>query len=159
MIQDGLTASQAAIQTDLAELKAAVDALEPGTGGPACGPGTAVGRFVINGSEACDTRTGLKWQQVPDLTPRNHANAGAYCDSLGGGYRLSAIQELFSMLDYAQYNPALTPGVFSNINVLGFYWSVTSAAFDSNIAWLVRMELPAVPPAPKSDPYNVLCVR
>lgn len=68
MIKDDLAAAQAAIQADLATLQAAVDALEPGVGGPACGPGTAVGRFVINGGDACDTTTGLVCQRFKNYT-------------------------------------------------------------------------------------------
>jgi len=159
MIKDDLAAAQAAIQADLATLQAAVDALEPGTGGLACGAGTTVGRFVINGGEACDTKTGLKWQETPDSTLRNHADALVHCTGLGGGYRLPEIQELHSVLDYAEFNPALTPGVFSNINVLGFYWSATSRAANSDHAWLIRAETPNVPSAPKTYSFNAWCVR
>jgi hypothetical protein len=159
MIKDDLAAAQAAIQADLATLQSAVDALEPVTGGLACGAGTTVGRFVINGGEACDTKTGLKWQEAPDSTLRNHADALVHCTGLGGSYRLPEIQELHSVLDYAEFNPALTPGGFSNINVLGFYWSATSSAAVSSNAWLIRVETPHVPPAPKNSPFNVLCVR
>jgi len=159
MIKDKLAATQAAIQADLATLQATVDALQSGMGGPVCGTGTQVGRFVVNAGEACDTKTGLKWQDSPDTTLRNHADALAHCTSLGNSYRLPGIQELHSVLDYAEFNPALTPGVFSNINVLGFYWSATSAAADSDLAWLIRVETPNVPAAQKTDLYNVWCVR
>jgi len=81
----------------------------------------------------CDNRTGLSWQQSPDTILRSQADALIHCPTVRPGYRLPSVQERVSVLDYTQFMPAITPGVFNNIQSLG-YWSGTLFANDTSQA-------------------------
>lgn len=57
-----------------------------------------------------------------------------YCD-----WRVPNIRELHSLIDFGQYNPALTPErPFENVQSLD-YWTSTTDITDSQRAWLVFM--------------------
>lgn len=65
-------------------------------------------------------------------------NAVAFCTGLdncnGQNYELPTVQQLVSVLDYTERNPAVTPGVFSNV-ASSTYWSATELAGSTSIAW------------------------
>lgn len=82
----------------------------------------------------------VTWQHALDYVAA--LNAGT--DTCGGAasayhdWRLPTIQELRSLIDYSQYNPALPKGnPFSGLVVSGNYWSATSYAGNPDGAWLV----------------------
>jgi len=97
-------------------------------------------RFIVlsnwgTGNEAVlDRETGLVWEQSPSTSQTNWAFASIHCVQLskGGrkGWRLPTIQELASLVDPTQSNPALTGGhPFSNVQSL-LYWSISSATIE-----------------------------
>jgi len=99
-----------------------------------CGFRNPDDRFVISGDKVCDRTTGDIWEQDPDTFTRpgmSHGDALAFCLALDKGdgqvYELPSVQQLVSVLDYTERDPALTPGVFSNVRS-DFYWSATPVA-------------------------------
>ena len=105
--------------------------------------------FVDNSNgTVTDTSTGLMWQQ--DTARDGQGNydtmtwkeALNYCENLElpeGGYtdwRLPTIKELASLVDASRYNPAINIGFFPNTISLG-YWSSTTSAGSTDLAWLV----------------------
>jgi len=133
-----------------------------------CGFRNPKARFVTSkdGKYVCDRTTGNIFEQDPDSTNRglmNHADAVAFCADLGKGYghqyELPSVQQLVSVLDYGVFNPALTPGVFSNVLSL-FYWSATTSAENSGFAWDVSLSNGVVFNSDKvNDERHVWCVR
>ena len=89
----------------------------------------------------CDPKTGLEW-----LLNANYfeklilwEDAVEACKSLGNGWRLPTIQELASLIDYTQHNPALPKGYqFYNVQST-YYWSATTYVANSTYAWCVNM--------------------
>jgi hypothetical protein len=76
------------------------------------------------------------------------------------GWRLPTIQELASLVDPTQSNPALPAGhPFSNVQSSSFYWSATTFAFDASGVWVERFNDGGVGPSNKSNDYFVWFVR
>jgi hypothetical protein len=124
--------------------------------------------LVMNGAAVRDNETGLVWEQSPDITGgpnsdglRSWHGAQVYCfqSEVGGrgGWRLPTIAELTSLKDT---NPALPGGPpFSNVQLLGFNWSVTTSNGIFNRAWLVDFASGQVGTGPKADIQSAWCVR
>ncbi len=126
----------------------------------------ASGRFVTYPSatpvEVCDTTTGKYWEKDPDSLLRGekvHADALAFCPTLGPGWRLPEIQEVSDLVDYSQLNPALPP-THPFMNVQSFlYSSATTDTNSSARAWRVHFFGGEVETADKTTDNYVWCVR
>lgn len=106
---------------------------------------------ITNGSEitVIDNLTGLEWIQAPQSLSSNSSamawnGAIDFCNALSfAGYddwRLPSRKELISLVDYGQYSPALPTGhPFSGTGRR--YWSGTSYAYNSFLAWCVFMQV------------------
>ncbi|MBF0539487.1 MAG: DUF1566 domain-containing protein, partial [Nitrospirae bacterium] len=96
------------------------------------------------------------WQQAMDYVASMNSGAGTY------GYtdwRLPNRKELFSLVDRAMYNPSLPSG-HPFINVQSYhYWSSTSYASATSVAWIVDMGGGYVSAYAKSLSYYVWPVR
>ena len=91
---------------------------------------------------------------------RTWDDAVHYCydKTVGGrkGWRLPTVEELASLIDTTQNNPALPSGhPFSNVKS-SFYWSSTTYAAITGYAWFVYLYLGAVTYDDKTR--TVLCV-
>lgn len=117
---------------------------------------------VYSGCAIKDKLTNLVWLLDPSTvggvldwqTALDTANSGTWCGRVAGTWRMPNINELMSLINYGYANPADwlmygsgtsgTPDCngtcFSNI--AANYWSSTSAAFDTGIAWVINMTLP-----------------
>ncbi len=78
---------------------------------------TAAGGYTDNGDgTVTDTSTGLMWQQAGSSNSMTWEQALAYCEGLNlGGYtdwRLPTIKELYSLVDYTRYDPAINSVYF-----------------------------------------------
>jgi hypothetical protein len=129
----------------------------------------------FNDAAVLDRETGLVWEQSPDTSTRNWFNALVRCYQLevgvrrgvGGrkGWRLPTIEELASLVDTSERDPALPAGnPFSNVQQSSrvLYWSATSAttsANDSSGAWGVFFNDGLVFGDFKSSNGFVWCVR
>ena len=61
--------------------------------------------------------------------------------STAGDWRLPNVRELFSLIDFSRYNPALPSGYstyFSGVQS-NFYWTSTTRAASTSYAWLVYL--------------------
>jgi uncharacterized protein DUF1566 len=99
----------------------------------------ASGEFQLDAVQ--DRDTGLLWERTPDITLRNWFEASARCRDLvlriGGllnvnrkGWRLPTVQELLTLIDPEQTNPALPPDhpfVVTNLTSR-LYWTITQNA-------------------------------
>ena len=107
-------------------------------GFPITGP-----HFVDNGNgTVSDNATWLMWQKSNSPEGKLWEDAFQYVNDLNlqqfAGYsdwRLPNQMELFSIVDYGQYNPAINP-IFTNTNNT-FYWSSNTQAEASTAAWAV----------------------
>jgi hypothetical protein len=126
-------------------------------------------RFVVLldwGSEAVlDRDTGLVWEQAPATVDQIWANARGAClnSTKGGrrGWRLPSIAELASLVDpsVSPGSPTLPPGhPFTNVLSLG-YWSATTSADDSSLAWIVVFQNGLATRSSKPGALLVWCVR
>ena len=102
-------------------------------------------RFVVlanwNSAAVLDRETGLVWEKAPSTLNPGWVDASDHCLKLDlggrGGWRLPTLQELRSLVDPTQSNPALPPG-HPFTGQLNVYWSTTTApAYGSDFAWLV----------------------
>jgi Protein of unknown function (DUF1566) len=97
--------------------------------------------LVLNGAAVKDNQTGLIWEQEPD---REHdvwsrSNERCAAKEVGGqkGWRGPSVEELKTLIDPAQRDPALPPGhPFSNIKS-EIYWTSTPDPKDDIVAWQV----------------------
>ena len=94
-------------------------------------------RFVDNNDgTVTDNKTGLMWQKTNDGVRRTWQDAIDYCKGLDlAGYRdwrCPTMHELTSIVDYELYNPAMDPVFHARSN---FYWSATTLAGGSFLAW------------------------
>jgi uncharacterized protein DUF1566 len=97
--------------------------------------------LVMNGAAVKDNNTGLIWEQEPDREHDVWSRSNERCTvkEVGGqkGWRGPSVDELKTLIDPAQRDPALPPGhPFSNIKS-EIYWTSTPDAKDDIVAWQV----------------------
>jgi hypothetical protein len=123
-------------------------------------------RFTGDGTGVItDHLTGLMWAENAYLpgAKKTWNDAIDYCNglSLGGhtDWRLPNVQELQSLIDYGRFSPAL-PSVhpFDNVQP-GKYWSSTTYADPTSLAWNVSLDGGSVNSGDKSLTFYVWPVR
>jgi len=102
-------------------------------------------RFADHGDTITDKLTGLVWTKNANLAggTKTWQQAFDYVKMLNTGghsdWRLPNRRELLSLVDYAQYNPALPKNYpFTNVQ-LDNYWSSTSSEGYTDRAWRIYM--------------------
>ena len=110
-----------------------------------------------------DKETGLVWERSPSAEFMNWQDAVWYCYSkyLGGrkGWRMPTVEELASLLEPNQNNPALPVG-HPFINVGGHvYWTSTIRPGHADISMNVEFGGGNIGDDFWSDPHLVWCVR
>jgi hypothetical protein len=127
----------------------------------------AATRFLVltnmNSEAVLDRETGLVWEQSPDTSTENWGNASYHCLNLakGGkkGWRLPTVDELTSLVDPTQSNPALPAGhPFSDVQSSD-YWSATTNANNATNVWAANFNDGNVDNNDKSNTHYVWCVR
>ncbi len=110
-----------------------------------------------------DTMTGLQWQDddAAITINGNWTTAIDYCENtlaMGGyNWRLPSKNEMLSIVDYSQHDPAISP-VFANRSS-DLYWSSTTLANFTSYAWDVDFESGNVGVNNKVYVHYVRCVR
>ncbi len=131
------------------------------------------GRFTVlplfNNKAVFDKETGLVWEQSPSTGTFTWFNALTRCYQLevggpGGrkGWRLPTIEELATLVDTSNSSPALPSGhpfTLTSAQEDASYWSATTFASDSIIAWRVRFSDGVVDTFSKTIDVLVWCVR
>ncbi|MFO0705936.1 MAG: DUF1566 domain-containing protein [Nitrospira sp.] len=97
--------------------------------------------LVLNGAGVHDSQTGLVWEQEPDREHDVWGRSNERCGTktVGGqsGWRGPTVDELKTLIDPAQHDPALPAGhPFSNIKS-EIYWTSTPDPKDDILAWQV----------------------
>jgi hypothetical protein len=126
--------------------------------------------LVMGGVAVLDKETGLVWEQSPTAPPTNPNTfewvyAQIHCITLTvgnrKGWRLPTLQELESLVDPTQSNPALPTGhPFSNVQSSpSGYWSASTYAMNTINAWGVRFDNGIPGAGDKSFSNLVWCVR
>jgi hypothetical protein len=128
----------------------------------------AATRFIVlanwQSAAVLDRETGLVWEKVPRTsTVFSWITASRHCSGLdlGGrkGWRLPTLQELASLVDSSQSNPALPSGHPFTVQSSN-YWSASTFADDTADAYSVAFENGIVLVNVKSSPnLLVWCVR
>ena len=118
-------------------------------------------RFINTGDGTIsDVTMGLMWQQetFPEQMPWEIAINCCEILTLSGykDWRLPTIQELFSLVDFNLFDPAIDP-VFDCLS--SHYWSSTTYANYTNDAWHVNFYSGSVSNYDKSSSYYVRAVR
>ncbi len=107
-----------------------------------CDSTTNCPRFEVladfNNEAVLDKETGLVWAQWPRVI-QSWGSGVSFCaiGNIGNryGWRLPTIQELGSLVDSTRSNPSLPPGQpFVNVQS-SLYWSATTNASNTNLAW------------------------
>jgi Protein of unknown function (DUF1566) len=115
------------------------------------------------GAAVLDRETGLVWEQSPSTTGDIWYGQSVHCINLntGGrtGWRLPTIQELLSLVDRSQSNPSLPSGHPFTVQSSA-YWSATTYASNTAVAWFVNVANSSVDRVDKSV-INLLawCLR
>ena len=125
-------------------------------------------RFQLQDGAALDQATGLTWSldANPAEWPLFWSEARAFMARLNRrghlgftDWRLPGRREIFSLIDYAQANPALPPGhPFGNLE-LAWYWTATTYAGNQAHAWCLHLEGGRMFPGDKGRSYYAWPVR
>ncbi len=129
-------------------------------------------KLVMGGAAVLDKETGLVWEQSPaigtfpwdpDWWIHSYSAVRTCNDRIVGGrmgWRLSTLQELTSLVDPSVSGyPKLPSGhPFSNVQSSN-YWSATTDAYDTTLAWSVNFESGNVGNYGKANALYVWCVR
>lgn len=148
-------------------------------GDPGKGAAWPVPRFIDNeNGTITDRLTGLIWLKQANYKDTSggkgtsdRASALAFCNALASGmcglsdgsaagdWRLPNVRELESLLDYGRSAPALkSEHPFTGVQP-AYYWSATTSATSSDIAWYVCMSEGVVHYDGKMSGYYVWPVR
>ena len=97
--------------------------------------------LVLNGAAVKDNSTGLIWEQEPDREHDVWGASVARCTTkeVGGrkGWRAPSVDELKTLIDASQHDPALPAGhPFFNIKS-EIYWTATPHPTDDMVAWQI----------------------
>ncbi len=119
--------------------------------------------LVLDGEGVLDKETGLVWERSPDTTQRPWIDAiyYAYGKNVGGrgGWRVPTVEELRTLVDPTQSNPALPSGhPFSNVQSER-YWASTTNVFSTTSAALVHFYTGQAGRFGKTSTSYVWCVR
>jgi hypothetical protein len=121
-------------------------------------------RFTLefSGAAVKDNQTGLVWEQEPDRIHDVWGASVARCltKEVGGqkGWRAPSIDELKTLIDASQHDPALPAGhPFSNIKS-EIYWTATPDPKDDIVAWQVSFFSGEPVTDQKSGTRRVWCV-
>jgi Protein of unknown function (DUF1566) len=125
------------------------------------------GRFTVlaqfDKEAVFDKETGLVWERSPSTAFYNWYSAQVYCNNLPlgnrKGWRLPTIQELASLVDTTQRNPALPSGYPFQTVLSHFYWSATTAASNASFAYGVVFSSGDVGDGGKDSYGFIWCVR
>jgi hypothetical protein len=118
--------------------------------------------FTDNGDgTVTDNVTELIWQREDDNIGRSWESALAHCEGLDLGghtdWRLPAVKELQSIVDYGRYSPSIDALVFPE--AISDCWSSSTHAYSTRQAWDVDFSYGHVGKDDKSDANSVRCVR
>jgi len=123
-------------------------------------------QLVLGGAGVLDKETGIVWEQSPDTTSLSWFNALVHCyqREVGGrkGWRLQTIEELASLVDTSNASPALPTGhpfTLTSAQEDAGYWSATTFASNTSLAWGVSLFDGGGDGGAKTDANHVWCVR
>jgi hypothetical protein len=122
------------------------------------------GRFRVQGTEVADSATGLTWQRSGASSSMSFDGATSYCSSLGSGFRLPSLNELFSIVDFtkAQSTGYLidTTAFASLAGGTTFFWTSSPIAGGFQTIWTVDFQSGGRPEAGRTyTSSGVRCVR
>ncbi|MBW2664319.1 MAG: DUF1566 domain-containing protein [Deltaproteobacteria bacterium] len=121
--------------------------------------------LVLNGKAVLDKETGLVWEQSPDTTDRDWVFACIHCYRLTverrKGWRLPTVEELASLVDPQNEEPALPTGhPFANVKHSHYWSSTTTPEYsDCHYAWTVSFHHDGIGYHQKNMDAYVWCVR
>lgn len=107
-----------------------------------------------------DTRTNMEWQDDSLSYTGSYKDGIGYCESLnldGGGWKLPNINQLKSIVDFNSYTPAISGEFTQTFN--DYYWSSTTNASDTYMAWAVHFYNGSQYPDNKTYNHYIRCVR
>jgi Protein of unknown function (DUF1566) len=122
------------------------------------------GRYTFTAAATYDTSTRLTWQRTASTTTYTWLDARAYCASdavsaiLGGVGHLPSINELQTIVDYSQSNPAIDRTAFPG-TPSSSYWSSSGWPGSSPVALAVDFALGNSSAMPKLGAMLVRCVH
>jgi hypothetical protein len=123
----------------------------------------------FGGAAVLDTETGLVWERSPNVGPFVWAGAQGRCYALLAGsrkgWRMPTVEELASLVDATQSNPALPSShPFLNVDLVDTYWTSTTLAANNDLAWVVDFSSGVITfgfgvTDKGSNAHHVWCVR
>jgi len=120
----------------------------------------------LDNEAVLDKETGLVWERSPSTTKTSWLLACNSCYKLevGGrkGWRPATVEELASLIDTTNQNPALPTGhPFNNIQPLpnDYYWSSTTDIDLSGSAWVINFGAGTLHGNSKGNNNLIWCVR
>ena len=119
--------------------------------------------LVMRGAAVVDNKTGLVWEQSPGVQHLGWWDAPDYCRGRTTGgqgeWRAPTKEELASLVDPSQADPALPEGhPFTNVKS-AIYWTSTPDSKDRILAWHVSFFTGQVTVDGKHLNRRVWCVR
>ncbi len=124
-------------------------------------PMASAATIAVGDGTVLDPRTGLLWQQTPDVANTYAWSAAqSYCDTLvlGGksDWRLPGVQELLALVSVALANPAIDKSLFANATLVQYWTALPDVAGKT---FYVNFASGTVGTAAGSSDFHVRCVR
>jgi hypothetical protein len=123
----------------------------------------SVVRFIKNpDGTITDNQLNIIWGPTPQER-MTWEEAGKACKKLSingqRGWRLSTVNESFSLVDRAKYRPAIDTNFFGDTKIDDWYWTSETHAVYSGHAWVVSFDSGGVGNHHKGNYYYVRPVR
>ena len=145
-----------AVRADGGALDGGVDGSAPSSPAP-----ESPERYTVQNGVVYDTRTKLRWQQIPAPNPLEWAAGRDYCAALsldGNGWRLPSVAELQTLVDETKSDPSIDGVVFPGTPSEYFWTSSPLPRFDAFI-WTVYFGYGLSTFFQVNQTHHVRCVR
>jgi hypothetical protein len=121
-------------------------------------------RYQISAGSVSDIATGLTWRQSIAPQVLTWAEADAYCNGLGGGFRLPSMKELQTIVDLtgpqgSKIDSKAFPGTPNGVTSTAEFWTSSRFAGSSTAVWEVDFYAGRTYNDDASQRYQTRCVR
>lgn len=115
-------------------------------------------QYDVTANTVRDLKTGLTWERLAQDTQYSWDEANSHCRSLGAGWRMPNLKELWTVVDPTRSQPSIDPEAFPNAPT-GYYWTASPYVPRPAFEWIVNFYGGIAEPSDKASTNMLRCVQ